>query len=388
MRFLHTSDWHVGKMIRERDRSAEFAAVLAEVVAIALDQKVDAVLVSGDIFEHKGPRPEAEQIVYDALAHLHAAQIRVVAITGNHDSVPRWSAVGGIMSRLGITVVTEVAPPSKGTVVEVPSRDGNEAALVACVPFAAERYFGSAVRLFDGSENWPQDYAQGMGDLLAAMATAFRKDRVNILLAHLFAAGATLGGGEMPMAVTVDYMVPPARLPGTASYIGLGHVHRPQQIAASPSPTYYAGSLLQLDFGEREQKKSVRLVECAAAKPAKVTEIALGAGRKLVDLNGRLEELEKAASSVGDAYLRVRVRTHGPVPGIADQVRRVLPNAVDVRAEYEHEPEIEAERANLMGLRPREQYAAFYRSKYHVAEPPPEMLATFDELQASVEAES
>ena len=387
MRFLHTSDWHVGKMIRERDRSAEFAAVLAEVVAVARDQKVDAVLVSGDIFDHKGPRPEAEEIVYETLASLHAEQIRVVAITGNHDSVPRWCAVGPILSRLGISVVTAVAPPSEGTVIEVPSRHGNEAALVACVPFAAERYFGSAARLFDGSENWPQDYAQGMGDLLAAMATAFRKDRVNILLAHLFASGATLGGGEMPMAVTIDYMVPPARLPGTASYIGLGHVHRPQQIAASPSPTYYAGSLVQLDFGEREQRKSVRIIESSPAKPAKVTEIVLSAGRKLVDLSGSLEELEKAASGLGDAYLRVRVRTQGPVPGIAEQIRRVLPNAVDVRAEYDHEPEIEAERATLMGLRPREQYAAFYRSKYHVAEPPPEVLATFDELQTSVEAD-
>lgn len=387
MRFLHTSDWHVGKMIRERDRSAEFAAVLAEVVAVARDQKVDAVLVSGDIFDHKGPRPEAEEIVYETLASLHGEQIRVVAITGNHDSVPRWSAVGGILGRLGISVVTAVAPPSEGTVVEVPSRDGKEAALVACVPFAAERYFGSAARLFDGSENWPQDYAQGMGDLLAAMATAFRKDRVNILLAHLFASGATLGGGEMPMAVTIDYMVPPARLPGTASYIGLGHVHRPQQIVASPSPTYYAGSLVQLDFGEREQRKSVRIIESSPAKPAKVTEIPLSAGRKLVDLSGSLEELEKAAAGMGDAYLRVRVRTQGHVPGIAEQVRRVLPNAVDVRAEYEHEPEIEAQRATLMGLRPREQYAAFYRFKYHVAEPPPEVLATFDELQTSVEAD-
>lgn len=387
MRFLHTSDWHVGKMIRERDRSAEFAAVLAEVVAIARDQKVDAVLVSGDIFDHKGPRPEAEEIVYETLASLHAEQIRVVAITGNHDSVARWTAIGGILSQLGISVITAVAPPSEGTVVEVPSRDGKEAALVACVPFAAERYFGSAARLFDGSENWSQDYAQGMGDLLAAMATAFRKDRVNILLAHLFASGATLGGGEMPMAVTIDYMVPPARLPGTASYIGLGHVHRPQQITTSPSPTYYAGSLVQLDFGEREQRKSVRIIESLPAKPAKVTEIALRGGRKLVDLSGSLEELEKAASGLGDAYLRIRVRTQGPVPGLAEQVRRVLPNAVDVRAEYEQEPEIEAERETLMGLRPREQYAAFYRSKYHVAEPPPEVLATFDELQTSVEAD-
>ncbi len=386
MRFLHTSDWHVGKNLRERDRGSEFSAALTEVVAIARDQKVDAVLVSGDLFDHKAPRPDAEQIVYDALAQLHSERIRVVAIAGNHDSVLRWSAVRSILAGLGVTVLTEIAPPTEGTAVEIPSRDGREAALVACVPFAAERYFGSAARLFEGSENWPQDYAQGMGDLLMAMASAFRADRVNILMAHLFAAGATLGGGELPMAVTIDYMVPPARLPGTASYIALGHVHRPQQIVASPSPTYYAGSLLQLDFGERNQRKSVRIVDASPSKPAKVSEIPLDAGRELVDLSGTLDELKRAAATAGDAYLRVRVRTDGPVPGIAEQVRRILPNAVDVRPEYERGQDPEAERATLIGLRPREQYSAFYQAKYS-REPSADTLAIFDELQATAEAE-
>jgi exonuclease SbcD len=386
LRLLHTSDWHVGKNIRDRDRNPEFAAALAEVVAIARDQNVDALLVSGDLFEHKNPRSDAEQIVYDTLAQLHAEGIRVVAITGNHDSAVRWTAIRGILGRLGVSVVTEIAPPDQGTAVEVPSRDGREAAIVACVPFAAERYFGSGARLFAGGENWPQDYAQGMGNLLAAMATAFRPDRVNVLLAHLFAAGAALGGGEVPTMVTIDYMVPPARLPGTASYIGLGHIHRPQQISASPSPTYYAGSLLQLDFGERDQRKSVRIVDASPSKPAKVTEIPLTAGRQLVDLEGTIPELEHLAAGCGDAYLRVRVRTDGPVPGIAEQVRLLLPNAVDVRADYDRGPDQDAERPRLIGLRPREQYAAFYQVKY-AREPSAEVLATFDELQAAAEAE-
>ena len=387
MRFLHTSDWHVGKTIRDRDRTTEFAAALEQVVDIAKSENADAVLVSGDVFEHRSPGPDAERVVYEAFARIHAEGIRAVVIAGNHDSPLRWSAVRPILRPLGVSVVAEVAPPEQGTLIEVPSRDGAHAALVACVPFAPERVFGDAARLFDGSENWPQDYAQGMGDLLAAMAASFRADRVNVLMAHLFAGGAELGGGETPNAVTLDYAVSPARLPGTATYIALGHVHRPQRITASPSPTYYSGSLLQLDFGERDQRKSVRIVEAAPSKPARVTEIPIAAGRHLVDVSGTLDEVRRSAATVGDAYLRVRVHTDGPVPGLADQVRQMLPNAVDVRAEYEREPDEDSAGAVLMGLRPRDQYAAFHLEKYGV-QPTAEVLATFDELHAAVDASS
>jgi exonuclease SbcD len=386
VRFLHTSDWHVGKALRDRDRVEEFAAVLDEVVRIASDQKVDAVLVSGDIFEHKGPRPDSERLVYDTFARFHEARTRVVAITGNHDSQPRWTAVRAILDRLGVTIVAEVAPPGRGTAIEVPSRDGRDAAVVACIPFAAERHFITVARLFEGSEAWPQDYAQGMGDLMTAMATSFKPDCVNVLLGHLFAAGAELGGSETPVSVSIDYMVAPSRIPGSATYVALGHIHRSQQITASPSPTYYAGSLLQLDFGERSQKKSVRIVDAKPGQPAVVTEVLLGAGRQLVDVNGTLAELQQLAAPHGDAFLRVRVKTAGPVPGIADHVRQILPNAVDIRVDYERTEDEVVPGPSLIGLAPRAQYALFYREKYKT-EASAETLAAFDELHASVDAE-
>ncbi|MFN2519810.1 MAG: hypothetical protein ABR525_02055, partial [Candidatus Limnocylindria bacterium] len=100
-----------------------------------------------------------------------------------------------------------------------------------------------------------------------------------------------------------------------------------------------------------------------------------------------LDEVRRAAESVGDAFLRVRVRTEGPVPGIAAQVRDILPNAVDIRAEYAREPEEDAVGAVLMGLLPRDQYAAFHREK-HGVDASPDMLALFDELHAAVEGPS
>lgn len=382
MKFLHTSDWHVGRTIRGRSRADEFAAVLHEVVKIAADEKVDAVLVSGDLYDHKVPQPESERLVLEGLVRLHESGARVIAITGNHDSAAKWDALRPLLRPLGITVVTGVARPDEGGAVEVPSRDGTATAVVACLPFVAERWFGEAARLFAASENWAMDYASGMGELLGEMAKAFRPDAVNILLAHLYATDVDLGGGESAHTVTLDYAVPPARFPGTATYVALGHVHKPQAVAASPSPARYAGSLLQLDFGEREQRKSVAIVEADPGRPARIRLEPLAAGRRLVDVTGTLEELRAQAASVGDAWLRVKVKVEAPVPGIVDAVREALPNAIEVQPDYPRAEE-EPAPAGMMALAPGDQFAAYYRKK-HAADPPPEVVAAFAEVLEAV----
>ncbi|HYY55528.1 MAG TPA: exonuclease SbcCD subunit D [Candidatus Dormibacteraeota bacterium] len=382
MRFLHTSDWHVGRTIRGRSRLDEFAAVLDEVVAIARDQAVDAVLIAGDLFDGRAANADAERLVFETLARLAAQKIAVVAIPGNHDSAARWDALGPLLKPLHVRVVPYVAPPDRGSAVEVSARAGDEAAIIACVPFVPERMFGSAAALFAGSERWAQEYAQGMGDLLEAMATAFRPHKVNMLMAHLFATDVTLGGGENPFTVTVDYAVPPARFPAIAQYVALGHVHLPQVVAASPAPARYAGSLLQLDFGEAEQRKSVTIVEVDPDTPGKAHTIELRSGRRLSDVSGTLEGLRELAPTLGDAWLRVTVRTDGPVPGIADEVRELMPNAVDVRTEFPRRDEDVVE-TGIVRLDPREQYLAYYRTKHGTA-PSPEMLTVFAETYEAV----
>ena len=383
MRLLHTGDWHVGKAIRGRSRHEEFAAALGEMVGIAREEGVDAVLVAGDLYEHRAPSPEADGLVFDALVRLHEAGIPVVAIPGNHDSALRLQAMAKLLRAIDVHAVPKVAPPDQGSVVEVASRDGKEHALVACVPFVPERRFGDAAALFEATESWFQSYAEGVGRLLGAMAEAFRPDRVNVVMAHLFTDGALLGGGEREVRTGLEYAVSPSRLPGTASYVALGHVHKPQAVKGAPSPTRYSGSLLQLDFGERDQTKSVTIVDTSVGKPSVIREVALSAGRKLVDLRGTLDEVAARAGDVGDAYLRVFVRTDGPVPGLADRVREVLPNAVHVEADYERE-ELAPDSAPLSSLTPLDQFLAYHRH-VHGAEADRELVETFDEVLAAVQ---
>ncbi|MFL5798820.1 MAG: exonuclease SbcCD subunit D [Actinomycetota bacterium] len=378
MRFLHTADWHVGKPIRGRSRMDEFERALGQVVEIAVDQQVDAVLHAGDLYEHRSAAPDADRLVFETLLALHSLGIPVVAIPGNHDSALRLEAFAGLLRAVNVDMAARVLPPDQGGVVELGSRDGSESLRVACVPFVPERRFGSAVELFDSTEAWFQSYADGMGGLLDAMTAGFRDDAVNVVLAHLYADGASLGGGEREVTIGRDYAVAPSRLPASASYIALGHLHRPQRVRGSGAPARYSGSLIQLDFGETEQDKSVAVVEAHPGRPAKVTEAPVTAGRRLVDVEGTLDQIHIRAADLRDAYLRVFVDTDGPVPGIADRVRELLPNAVDVHLRYER-AEDEAPAAPLSSMKPREQFEAYYRSA-HGSDADPSLLAAFDEI--------
>jgi DNA repair protein SbcD/Mre11 len=382
MRLLHTADWHVGKAIRGRSRLEESAAALAEVTGIAVDEGVDAVLVAGDVYEQRAAAPEADAIVFETFVRLSEAGIPVVVIPGNHDSALRFEALGKLLAPIGVTVVARVAPPDGGGVLEVPARDGSDAALIACIPFVPERRFGDAAALFDATEAWYRSYAHGMGELLAAMARAFRPDRVNVALGHLFTDGALVGGGERELTIGMAYAVSPGRLPGTAQYVALGHVHRPQAVPAAPAPTRYAGSVLQLDFGERDQTKSVSIVDASPGRPAKVREVELTSGRRLLDLHGTLDEVAARAGDVGDAFLRVFVSTDGPVPGIADRIRDDLPNALDVHLVYERAEADGRAGAPVSSLAPRDQFLAYYRSQ-HGADPDERLLESFDEVLAA-----
>jgi DNA repair protein SbcD/Mre11 len=382
MRFLHTGDWHVGKRLRSRSRDEETVAALDQVVGMARDAEVDAVLIAGDVYEHRTVAPEADEIVFEALLRLRDTGARVVLIPGNHDSPGRWEALGKLLSPLGISVVPRVLRPDAGGVLEIPSRDGAEAALVACVPFVPERRFGDAASLFDDRASAYTAYDEGLGAVFGGMARAFRPDRVNVLLAHVMIDGARTGGGEQELTIGMTYAVSPARVPGTASYVALGHLHRPQAIPAAASPTRFAGSLLQLDFGETAQEKSVALVEARPGKPPKVRELPLTAGRSLRDLEGTLEEVLGLAGSTGDAYLRVRVKTEGPVPGIAERVREAFPEALVVELVYERVQHARPQ-AGMASLAPREQFLHYYRHT-HGAAPDASLVEAFDQVYADV----
>jgi exonuclease SbcD len=380
MRFLHTADWHVGKPLRGRSRMEEYAAALEEVSAVAVDREVDAVLVAGDIFDSPAPPPEAEKLVYDFLARLVSERIPAVLIAGNHDHPRKLGALASLLEGLHIHVRAEVRPPGQGGVVAVPSRDGAEEARVVVLPFVPERKVVDACTVMDPEHTWYENYAERLEQILAALVKDLPSSTVNLAIGHILVAGSLFGTGERTLHLGDIYGLNPQQLPASLQYIGLGHLHRPQEVMA-PSKTLYSGSLVELDFGEKEQEKRVVIVEAGAGQAASLESVPLAAGRRLRDVEGSFEELQGMVDELGDAFLRVTIKAAEPVPGLAEQVKELLPNALDVtvdhpRTDSQDGPAGDSPRTEL---EPAELFSRYYERK-NGASPSEELQRLFRDL--------
>jgi len=330
MRILHTSDWHVGRMLRGRNRADEHEAVLAEIAGIARAEAVDLVLVVGDVFDSAAPTADAERIAYRGLLDLAALGVPVIVVAGNHDNERRLQAVAPLLGLGHIVTRAAFLPAGEGGVVAGETAAG-ERWRVATVPFLSQRWVIRSADLLDPSKDAADHsgaYRDRVAKLVSALTAGFTPDSVNLVAAHLHVDGGMLGGGERAAHTIFDYAVSPVAFPASAHYVALGHLHRPQLIPG-PCPIRYAGSPLQLDFGEVGDTTSVTIVEAAPGIPAAAREVPVTAGRRLRTLVGSLAELDRQAGDLGDDWLRVVVREPARV-GLADEVRDRFPTAVDV----------------------------------------------------------
>ncbi len=367
MKLLHTSDWHVGKAIRGHSRAPEHVAVLSEICSIAEREAVDLVVVAGDQFETAAPSPESERIVYDTFLRL-AEIAPVVALSGNHDNPRRFDAVGPLLELGRITMATEPRRPDEGGVVELSAADGTPVK-VAMVPFVSQRAIVRADELMASAayEN-AQNYAERMSNVLAALTAPFDGDSVNVIAAHAFVQGGESGGGERAAHLVDEYAIPSVAFPATASYVALGHLHRPQTVRGATA-MHYCGSPLQLDFGEEAQAKQVNIVEVEPGLPAKVTAVELTSGRALRTLRGTLAQLATLADSLADGdWLRVKVDEPARA-GMAQEVRELLGDGVvDVMIDYDGDQAGPVRRRRRDGRSPHELFAEFLAEREVVDE--------------------
>lgn len=383
MRFLHTSDWHVGKQLRNRKRDDEYAAALADLLGIAKSEEVDCLLVAGDVFDSAVPPPEAERIVFHFFGELAGAGIPAVVIAGNHDHPRRWNAYAPVLRHLGIHVRGEPVSVADGGAIELPSRDGAETAVIAALPWVSERRVRDFESLMVEGKHL-EEYADGVAKMLAHVCTTFRDDTANVLTTHLLIDDAKVGGpesGERPLHMGQGYVVRRQALPATAQYIALGHVHMPQDTGLANGS--YSGSLLQLDFGEAGQTKRVNVVDVAPGRKAKVREVPLTSPKRLRNVGSHkegvtLDELKTLAPGITEDYVKVFLKVDRPLPGLAEQVREIVPNAVDIVVERTHD---EAEDAGppVQKMSAQELFTAYHQGAYG-SEPAPALLALFNRL--------
>jgi DNA repair protein SbcD/Mre11 len=337
MKILHTSDWHVGKVLKGRDRYDEHEAVLLSIIETARAEDVDLVLIAGDLFETSVPSPKAQGLVMRALLALRDDGRHVVAIGGNHDNPNLLDNVyRPVLGELGLHVLGTPKPPASGGTITITTR-GGEQARIAAMPFLSQRFAVRAAELIlrENAEH-ALGYARQVASIIGALTAQFTPDTVNIVTAHATLLGGRRGGGERDVQTSFEYEVPSNIFPSSAHYAALGHLHRHQEIPA-PCPAFYSGSPLAIDFGEEGNEAVALIVTAAPGIRADARPVPVRGGRTLKTLRGSLDQVIAEGEQAGDAYLRV-ILAEKARAGLGDLVREKLPNALEVQLDEVHRP--------------------------------------------------
>jgi exonuclease SbcD len=380
MKILHTSDWHVGKVLKGQSRMEEHAAVLGELVDLARAERPDLVLVAGDLFDSTAPTPAATGLVTRALTALRGTGSEVVAVAGNHDNGPALDALRPWAEAAGITLRGTVRTREDHLVTGVTT--GGERWRLVALPFLSHRYAVRATELFDlSAAEATQTYADHLARMLAALTAGFdAAGAVNLVTTHLTVVGAKAGGGEREAHTVQAYAVPATIFPASAHYVALGHLHRAQPVPGR-CPVRYSGSPLAVDFGEGGNTSGVTVVEVSASGTARAREVPLASAVPLLTVHGTLAELaELAGLDPGRAWLRVVVQ-EAPRAGLREQVQELLPRALEVRVDPALLPTAgtAARPAARAGRSPAELFAEYLAARGHADE---RVQALFEELHA------
>ncbi len=387
MRILHTADWHAGRTLHGADRTPEVRAALQELAAMAISEKVDAVVVAGDVFDSRNPSADAEDAVYDFFLRTGEAGIPSIVIAGNHDSPARFDAVASVLKLTKVHTVGSFRPAGQGGLLQLDLDAGR--LQVAALPFLSERRMIDADALLHKDLGAQRDtYREVMRKLVQNLTAGFDHTSVNVLAMHTTFEGATLANSEYAFHCTSSYTVPASIVPASANYVALGHIHKPQAVEGLPeNKARYSGSPLQLDFGEVGDAKYALLVEAEPGKPSTVTPLPMSAGRKLfrvavteAELDARFDELAEL-----DGWLKLVVSLERVRPGLKEHLQHNLPNLLTVEQVLPGEMERDVERIDLRALSLVDAYRD-YLTQEKGMEKPEELIQLFQALHDEVSA--
>lgn len=307
MKILHTSDWHLGARLHEQERIAEHRQFLAELVAIAEREAVEALLVAGDVFDTRQPSASAQALYFDFLAEMAKRTVcrKIIVTAGNHDSASQLAAARPVLSRLGIEVVVNASAEVSGEVIVVPRADGRPGVAVAAVPFMSESELANLARQHGQTVEGELHAraAAGFGAHYAAVIAAARAAGAGapvVAMGHCTVAGAHVSDerSERGRAIGgVDAQAVSAF--AGADYVALGHLHIAQCVGEQETRRY-SGSPLAMSFAEAAQAKQVLVVELGerAGEPVTVRPVALTAPIPLWTLSGTAEAVQTALSAL------------------------------------------------------------------------------------------
>lgn len=323
MKFLHLADLHLGRQLNDLSLLEDQAWILQQIVDTAEAEKVEAVLIAGDIYQRSSPQAEAMALFDRFVSQLAARKIAVCAISGNHDSALRISYFSSLIREAGV----HVSETFTGELQHVTLRDNFGEVVVWLMPFLRPAQVRRA---------WPEEKILTCQDAVAAVIRHADIDprKRNILLCHQFVTGSQLAGSEDLSVGGLDSV--DAALFDVFDYVAMGHIHRPQTILRDT--VRYAGSPLKYSFDEAEHHKSLTLVDMQDKDDIVVRTLPLYPLRDLRRVEGLLADVINMPYS--EDYVWVTIHDELPPPDAKVSISVTFPNmlkfsVVNSRTQYD-----------------------------------------------------
>lgn len=316
MKFLHTSDLHIGKRLHEKSLFEDQQYILKQIVDIAKKQEVDAVLISGDVYDRSIPQADATVLFDNFVTELASCKIKVFMISGNHDSAQRLDFMSSLLRSQDVYFCGSF----KGELECVELTDELGSVNIYLLPFIKP----SNVRSFANEENI-SSYEEAVKYVIDSANIDITQR--NIILSHQFITGSSTDGSEEIIVGGLDNIS--SNVYSRFDYVALGHIHRAQNIGSDV--IRYSGTPLKYSFSEVSNKKSVTIVEIFEKGNVNISVEELIPLRDLRCIKGSYLDImsyENYMDENLDDFIKVTLTDEDDIPDAILKIRTVYPNVL------------------------------------------------------------
>jgi DNA repair protein SbcD/Mre11 len=322
MKFFHTADWHLGKLVQGVYMTEDQRHIMQEFVQAVEDEQPDAVIISGDLYDRAVPPTEAVHLLDEILGKIVLQlNIPVLAIAGNHDSPSRLDFGSKIMRENGLYIVGQLSKHNKPVVLKDKHGEVHFHLIPYCDPSVVRNVFG---------DDQIRNHNDAMGKIIEQIEAAMEPDARHVFVGHAFVTPygeeeANTSESERPLAIGGSEYVD-ARLFKNFHYTALGHLHQAHYVN---EPTIrYAGSPLKYSISEEYHRKGFLMVEMDGEGNIELEKKWLTPKRDIRTVEGSLKEILQ--QSINEDYVFVKLTDDTPVLSPMEKIRSVYPNAMHV----------------------------------------------------------
>ena len=291
MKILHTADWHLGHRLHDQSQFEEQNLFLNWIENYIITQKIEVLLISGDIFDSGSPSNQSLEMYYSFLVKLNNTCCKSIIITGgNHDSPGTLNAPKHILNALSIKVVGKATEHIQDEVFKL--NINSEELIIAAVPYLRDGDIRRAVA-GESFEDLTDKYKQALINHYESAAEECKKININnapvIAMGHLFATGGSVSDSEQNIYVGTLGHIGANDFPSYFDYVALGHLHRPQIIGGNKK-IQYSGSPNILSFSEVNYDKKIKVLSTENNKITTIDDVIVPNFREFYRLSGTIQE--------------------------------------------------------------------------------------------------